>query len=684
MTAGDTIIVGKKVVAKYLAIHEQADFVDYGLSRVLALYGLLRLIELSTGIDAYGSVDKKLANMLASGPLAPLPDAHQRMGGLAGAYRFYQGSLKVGERASCLLHTTAQTLAADVAAAPTAERVLAVAPFLAMAAAPLDAPELADAAVQHWRAAAVLRDARTGLFRASATADSSTWCRGNGYAFAALAEVLRYLPYSHSARPGLVQELRTLVDRLALLQTANGMWRNVMDDAGTYLETSGSALITYVLFTAVVEGWLPATYSAIGERAWSGVAQHVNVAGNGNVTNVCPPLAPDASSAAIAAAPPLLNALDGFGPLMLAASAAYAWKRRREWLALPLRSHQFARPTPADVEAYMARLHEICEKAYNGDGSWGPGTAQDPPGTFDSIIKESQTTHAIIRQSGDCASGYLDAVLVRPNAVYRQRAREALDWLVREQEPDGSFRLWTRRDGGQVRHHGCLYDTGIAGSALIKGYERLGDERYLAASARAAAWAAAWPVDGNVNFNAFVVWHMADHYRITHDTAILDAAIYETRQAMIAPQLTNGGWIGHNAWTWYHGISLRAYATLLRALPPAHEFAPILAASIDAAVRYLLDLQAENGSICPNAEHRGLSAEHMAHQITALAAVCAVRPDPLVRSALDGLVAYRISPESGDPDNSYNNEQRVVNTGNAPGYLFALGAYLRLCAGGTR
>jgi hypothetical protein len=99
---------------------------------------------------------------------------------------------------------------------------------------------------------------------------------------------------------------------------------------------------------------------------------------------------------------------------------------------------------------------------------------------------------------------------------------------------------------------------------------------------------------------------------------------------------------------------------------------------MDAAVCYLAALQADNGSVHPNPEHTDLAAQPMSHQITALVRACAARGDASTRCVLDGLVAYRISPDSGDPDRVYNNEQKVQNTGSAPDYLFALGAYLSL------
>jgi rhamnogalacturonyl hydrolase YesR len=683
--SSDIVAVGKKLVAKYLAVHHDlSDRVDFGLEQALALYGVLRLTELNVGIDGYGLVDKKIACLLTSGPAGLLPFAQQRMGGLAGAYRFYQGGYKVGEKAGCLLYQCAAQLSAAGMEhdTMTVERLLAVAPFLAMAAPALRDDQFYAGALRHWSLAeAALLDHKEGLFHPGAGSREGTpdfWGRATGYALMALVEILRYLPHTRASRTPLIASLQRLVDRLLPLQTANGLWRQVLTTSDSYEETSGSALITYALFTALAEGWLPASYAAAADRAWQGVLSQVALAGNGNVSNVCATPTADASRNEYLAAPVVLNGLAGFGPLMLATAAAYVWERSRQWQDAVVTAPSFARSNRSAVERFFHRLHEACEKTYHGDGSWGAGTMEDPAGTFDEIIKESQTRHPIIRATAYCVMGYLDACRCQPNALYEQRAREGRAWLLHEQEADGSSRLWTRRDSGQTRHHGCLFETGIAGSALLRGYECLGDERYLAASARAAQWAAAWPVDLNVNFNAFALWHMADHYRVTQEAALLDVIIYKMRQAIMTPQQPSGGWPGHNSWTWYHGVNLRAFGTLYRALPVDHAFRPLLETAMDACQNYLLALQAADGSLHPNPEHSSETSRLMYDQLGGMIRACESRPDPAMRRALDGLVAYRISDASGDPDLVYNQEKGVWGKGNATSYIYALGAYLAL------
>jgi hypothetical protein len=276
--------------------------------------------------------------------------------------------------------------------------------------------------------------------------------------------------------------------------------------------------------------------------------------------------------------------------------------------------------------------------------------------------------------------GYLEIYLHDPQDIYLERARAGLDWLVKEQEPDGCYRLWTRKKEGQVPHHGCLFETGIAAAALVKGYEYFKDERYLAASSRAAQWELDWPVDRNVNFNAFVIWHLAEHYRLTRDEALLERTLYKTRQAMITPQQVTGGWSGHNSWIWYHGINVRAYAALYGVLPADHPFRAELIQALHASLSYACRLMMENGAIHPNPENLDKPSHLMFEIIVGVAMAQRFLNNPALRSCLDGLMAYRISTESGDPEKLYNNEKGYWLYGCSPWYIYALGAYLALTA----
>jgi hypothetical protein len=518
-----------------------------------------------------------------------------------------------------------------------------------------------------------LQDPATGLYRSSLTAPAAAWGRANGFAAAALAEILRYLPYTHPRRAGVSLRLRALLETLLAWQTPGGLWRQVVTAPESFEETSASALIAYALCTAAAldDAALPALQRPL-EQAWAGLLTCINLKGNGNICGVCG--GEDANSAQA------LNHLYGFGPLMLAC-AAYAWLRRGQvWGSLVLPEREFKAPPAVEVERYFAGVHATCERNRNPDGSYFKGTSGDPDVTFDEIIKESRTAHPIPRDTAHNVLGYLEMAHYAPREIYRQRAQAGLEWLLQEQEPDGCYRLWTRKKEGQVPHHGCLFETGIAAAALVKGYEFFKDERCLAASARAARWELDWPVDRNVNFNAFVIWHLAEHYRLTGDEVLLERTIYKTRQAMLAPQQLSGGWPGHNAWIWYHGINVRAYAALYGVLRPEHPFRPELGRALRASLYYACRLQMDNGAIHPNPEHLDKPSHLMFEIMVGLVTAARCLDDPAIQICLDGLAAYRISPESGDPDQLFNNEKGYWLFGCSPWYVYALGAYLRLTA----
>jgi unsaturated rhamnogalacturonyl hydrolase len=60
------------------------------------------------------------------------------------------------------------------------------------------------------------------------------WARGVGWASAALALTLEYLPPAHAAFPVLLQRLSDIAHALLPLQGADGMWRSSLLDADEY------------------------------------------------------------------------------------------------------------------------------------------------------------------------------------------------------------------------------------------------------------------------------------------------------------------------------------------------------------------------------------------------------------------------------------------------------------------
>ena len=112
------------------------------------------------------------------------------------------------------------------------------------------------------------------------------WGRGNGWMAAGMTEILMSLPASHPDRPRILNGYRLMMAALLKYQAESGLWRQLVDDAGSWEETSGSAMFTYAMATGVRRGWLPAEpYKDATRKAWLALAANVNA--DGLLANVC-------------------------------------------------------------------------------------------------------------------------------------------------------------------------------------------------------------------------------------------------------------------------------------------------------------------------------------------------------------------------------------------------------------
>jgi len=124
-----------------------------------------------------------------------------------------------------------------------------------------------------------------GLFHHTANAPFF-WGRGNGWAAAGLTEALLVLPGDHPRRGVLLEGYRKLAGGLLSVQDDNGMWHQVLDEPGSYVETSCSGMFVFALATGLARGWLSeAVFREPLEAAWQSLSGYVN--DSGEVTNVC-------------------------------------------------------------------------------------------------------------------------------------------------------------------------------------------------------------------------------------------------------------------------------------------------------------------------------------------------------------------------------------------------------------
>lgn len=128
-------------------------------------------------------------------------------------------------------------------------------------------------------------------------ADSKTgrsaefWGRGVGWFFAALVDVLEYMPRNHKGYKRLVNYTNLVADGLKDRQEPNtGVWYQLLQydnrllgetcNVNNYLESSASSMFTYAYFKAVRLGVLSKkTYLPVAEKAYKGLIENFVVEG---------------------------------------------------------------------------------------------------------------------------------------------------------------------------------------------------------------------------------------------------------------------------------------------------------------------------------------------------------------------------------------------------------------------
>lgn len=98
------------------------------------------------------------------------------------------------------------------------------------------------------------------------------WARGDGWAFAALAKVIKDLPAQHIYRNEYIQRFQRMAAAIIHCQQKGGYWtRSMYDpDFAPGAETSGTAFFTYGLLWGINNGLLDKrTYEEPALRAWN-------------------------------------------------------------------------------------------------------------------------------------------------------------------------------------------------------------------------------------------------------------------------------------------------------------------------------------------------------------------------------------------------------------------------------
>jgi rhamnogalacturonyl hydrolase YesR len=63
------------------------------------------------------------------------------------------------------------------------------------------------------------------------------------------------------------------------MQAPDGMWRQIIDEPGSYREESATAMTLSAMARGVRHGWLDASFRPVIARAWRALAAHVTESG---------------------------------------------------------------------------------------------------------------------------------------------------------------------------------------------------------------------------------------------------------------------------------------------------------------------------------------------------------------------------------------------------------------------
>jgi rhamnogalacturonyl hydrolase YesR len=142
----------------------------------------------------------------------------------------------------------------------------------------------ASALGRHLVASADKLQREDGLF-VHATGSPFAWGRGNGFAALGLSEALLRLPASASARARLLSVYTRQMQALVRWQAPDGMWREIVDEPGSYRELTATSMIMTALARGLRGGWIGVEFRAVVDRAWRGLL--ARIADDAALLDVC-------------------------------------------------------------------------------------------------------------------------------------------------------------------------------------------------------------------------------------------------------------------------------------------------------------------------------------------------------------------------------------------------------------
>ncbi|MEO8096682.1 MAG: glycoside hydrolase family 88 protein [Acidobacteriota bacterium] len=158
-------------------------------------------------------------------------------------------------------------------------------PITALAGSLTGEPKYFDMVAKHFRFLDKLVLRPDGLFRHSPLTDAA-WGRGNAFPALGMALALSEIPQAYADRPYILESFQRLIRNLARHQDPDGMWHEIIDEPGSYGETSATAMIATAILRGIRKGWLPAAeFQPRVDQAWRGVLARTG--SDGVLLDVC-------------------------------------------------------------------------------------------------------------------------------------------------------------------------------------------------------------------------------------------------------------------------------------------------------------------------------------------------------------------------------------------------------------
>lgn len=145
-------------------------------------------------------------------------------------------------------------------------------------------PQLLDAAASLLTAYAARLQRADGIF-SHAVNGPVAWGRGNGFAAFGMMEALTAMGETHPRRSGILDMARRQMSALKEYQAPDGMFRQVIDEPGSYREETATAMLLSAMSRGVRRGWLDRSYIPVARRAWRALAAHIS--DDASLVDVC-------------------------------------------------------------------------------------------------------------------------------------------------------------------------------------------------------------------------------------------------------------------------------------------------------------------------------------------------------------------------------------------------------------